>query len=231
MAVADLLAQAVDNGRVAFGDFVGLLTGSPLHAIGAGCAVIGFGLTLAGAFARTMLPLRWLAVASNVALLVYGALAPAMVPFVTALVLLPVNVWRAFEITRLTRRVSRAQVTADMAGLWLRPYMKSRKLAAGATLFRRGDTADRLFLLVDGVLELVEIGTALPPGRIFGEIALFSPDHARTHTARCTSDCTILEIDETTVRELYFQHPDFAFHLMNLLAGRLTADVARQAVR
>ena len=64
-------------------------------------------------------------------------------------------------------------------------------------------------------------------GRIFGEIALFSPDQTRTQTVRAISDCTVLEIAGSTVKELFYQSPAFGFHLMELLAVRLGADVQR----
>jgi len=105
--------------------------------------------------------------------------------------------------------------------------MKKRRLAAGRVLFRKGDNAHRMYLLVDGEMEVVEIGVRLEPGRIFGEIALFSPDHTRTFTVRCLTRCTVLEIDESTVRQLYFQNPAFGFHLIGLLTGRLRDDLAR----
>ena len=76
-------------------------------------------------------------------------------------------------------------------------------------------------------MELVEIGQPLTAGIIFGEIAFFAPDKRRTHTARCITECLVLRIDEETVRQLYFQNPAFGFHLMGLVAGRLSADIAR----
>ena len=131
------------------------------------------------------------------------------------------------EVTRLTRRVARAQADADLAGLWLKPYMKPRRFKAGHVLFRKGDQANRLYMLVDGEMELVEIGQRLEPGRIFGEIALFSPSGLRTHTVRCIGACSVLEIHESTVKQLYYQNPAFAFHLIEMIAGRLSADVER----
>jgi CRP/FNR family transcriptional regulator, cyclic AMP receptor protein len=80
-------------------------------------------------------------------------------------------------------------------------------------------------------MELSDLGTELAPGRIFGEIALFSPSRVRTQAVRCLSPCTVLEIDESTVRQLFFQDPPFAFHLVELLAERLSGDVERAESR
>ena len=207
--------------------FVANMLASPAHMVAGLAAALGVGLVAAGALTRTMLPLRWLAVGSNVGLLTYGVLQPSPITMMVALSLLPINLFRAVEVTRLTRRVNRAGVQADMAALWLRPHMKARRLKAGRTLFTKGDVADRLYLLAEGQLELADIGVPLHPGRIFGEVALFTPNHNRTHTIRCITDCIVLEIHESTVRQLFFQHPAFAFHLVQLLAQRLGDDVQR----
>jgi hypothetical protein len=37
----------------------------------------------------------------------------------------------------------------------------------------------------------------------------------------------VLEIHGRTVKQLYYQNPSFGFHLIELLAGRLSADVER----
>src|SRR5438874_1981951 len=64
-------------------------------------------------------------------------------------------------------------------------------------------------------------------GRMFGEIAFFSPSRRRTATARCLDDCLVLSVNEHTVRELYYQNPSFGFELVGLVAARLSADSAR----
>jgi len=194
-------------------------------------AAIGVGLVIAASFVRTMVPLRWLAVGSDAALLVFGSLQPSPITLVLAATLLPINVFRAVEVTRLTRRVARAQADADLTGLWLKPYMKQRKLKAGQTLFSKGEPARWLYLLVDGEMELADIGKPLEAGRIFGEIALFSPSGLRTHTVRCITNCSVLEIHERTVKQLYYQNPAFGFHLIELLAARLSTDVERAEAR
>ena len=200
---------------------------SPKQILAHLAAGIGITLVVVAAFVRTMIPLRLLAVGSNVGLLIYGALRPSPITMMIAATLLPINIYRAIEMTRLTRRVNRAEVAGNQAGLWLRPYMKPKKLRAGQVLFRKGDRADRMYLLVQGEMELADIGVKMASGRIFGEIALFSPDKIRTHTVRCLTPCTVLVISYGTVKQLYFQNPAFGFHLIELLASRLGQDVAR----
>ncbi|HSB23194.1 MAG TPA: cyclic nucleotide-binding domain-containing protein, partial [Burkholderiaceae bacterium] len=184
-------------------------------------------LILAGSFVKTMIPLRWLGLGSNLGFIVYGALYPQLPMLVLHSLLVPVNLYRLIEMIRLTRRVNAAAQAKDTSGLWLRPYMKRRKLKAGTVLFRKGDEADHLYMLASGRIELVEIGTELPAGRTFGEIAFFAPDRQRTATARCIEDSEVLAINESTVRQLYYQNPDFGFQLIGLVAGRLIADNRR----
>jgi len=198
-----------------------------LDAVALGAAAIAIVLVLAASFVKTMIPLRCLAVGGSLGFLVYGALHPA--PIMVALygVLLPIHVWRAVEMVRLTRRVAAAAHGGDLSGVWLKPYMNSRRVPVGELLFRRGDPADQLYLLADGRIEFVEIGEKMEPGRLFGEIAFFAPDRRRTLTARCASDCTVLSIDGPTFRQLYFQNPAFGFEVVTLLTRHLTSDLQR----
>jgi CRP/FNR family transcriptional regulator, cyclic AMP receptor protein len=226
-ALPDLIATATASVLA----YLETITSSPQQIVAHVAAAIGVAFVSVAALVRTMIPLRWLAVGSNVGLLIFGALHPSVPTLMVSCALLPINLWRALEMMRITRRVRRAASDADLAAIWLKPYMKPLRLRAGRVLFRKGDHANRLFLLTDGELELVEAGKRLEPGRIFGEIALFSPDRVRTNTVRCVTRCVVLAIHESTVRQLYFQNPSFGFHLIELLAARLTTDVGRAEER
>ena len=219
-------------------DFLALLQANlqeVLHSPRALTAYVAGGIAasfvIGSAFVRTMIPLRWLAVAGNIGFVVYGALHPQWLTLLVAAVLLPINVFRARQMMRLTRRVKAAEVSGDTSALWLRPYMRSRRLKAGTVLFRKGDAADHLYCLVDGHIELEEIGLRLEPGKIFGEIAFFAPDRRRTLPARCVEAATVLMIDEPTLKQLYHQNPSFGFHLISLIASRLSQDVRRLELR
>ena len=206
---------------------VALALSSPTEIV-ALCAVAAAGaLTLTSSFVKTMVPLRWLAVFSNIGFLIYGVLTPSPVMGLLHATLLPINVVRLFEMRRLTRRVRAAAENADTSGLWLRPYMKATRCKPGTVLFEKGDPAEHLYLLAEGRVDFVEIGQSVGPGRIFGEIAFFSPSRRRTSTARCAEPCVVLKINQQSVRELYYQNPAFGLELIGLVAGRLSADVAR----
>lgn len=219
LLISPIVLTALDRIEVEFGTTAGL--------IALASAALASALIVAGSFVKTMVPLRWLAVGSNVGFIACGALLPSLPMLALHMVLLPINVFRAAEMARLSRRVNTAASNRDSSGLWLRPYMKRRRLATGEVVFRKGDRADKLYLLATGRIELVEIGEVLEPGRMFGELAFFAPDRRRTLTARAIEPGLLLSIDEGTVRQLYFQNPEFGFELIGLVAGRLHADIHR----
>jgi len=219
MSIADMLAALQLHAQAV------LASPREIAAYLAGGLAASF--VIGAAFVRTMIPLRWLAVAGNIGFVIFGALRPQYLTLFVSVMLLPINLRRALQMMRLTRRVKAAETASDLSGLWLRPFMTARRLKTGAVLFHKGDLADQLYILVDGRIELAEIGFELERGQIFGEIAFFAPDRRRTFTARCVDDATVLMIDEATLKQLYFQNPAFGFHLIGLVAGRLSQDVRR----
>jgi CRP/FNR family cyclic AMP-dependent transcriptional regulator len=200
---------------------------SPSEMLALLFVLVGSGFVLVSSFVKTMIPLRWLAIGSNFGFVAYGALHPSYPMLLLHFALLPINVFRLSEMVRLTRRVKAVRVEGELSGIWLRPYMRSRRLRAGTVLFKKGDLGDRLYLLAEGRIELVEIAGSIAPGQIFGELAFFSPDRRRNLTARCAEDSIVLSIDEGTVKQLYYQNPAFGFKMVELVAARFSADVSR----
>ena len=219
MFLAELMGDATRYANAA------LASPSELFAIVS--VLIAAGLVLVSSFVKTMIPLRWLAIGSNFGFVAYGALHPSMPMLLLHAALVPINLYRLVEMVRMTRRVRAVSGAGDLLGIWLRPYMRSATLAAGTVLFKKGDMAERMYLLAEGRIELVEIGTSVKAGDIFGEIAFFSPNRRRGLTARCAENCLVLSIDESTLNQLYYQNPAFGFKLIGLVAGRLSADVQR----
>ena len=205
---------------------LGLLS-EPEQVLALASAGVAALLVIVSAFVRTMIPLRWLAVASNVGFIIYGIAHPAPLMVALHAVLLPVNLWRVWQMIRLTRRVNASAADAKQLEIWLRPYMRSRQRKAGQTLFKNGDVADRLYFLASGEVELPEVGRRLQAGQMFGEIAFFAPDRRRSSSARCLTDCTLMSIDEDTFKQLVYQNPDFGLEVVRLIAGRLSDDIRR----
>src|SRR5215475_6503937 len=86
-------------------------------------------------YMKTMIPLRSVAIASNVAFLTYG-LAGRLYP-IAALhaILLPLNVLRLRQMRSLIRRVKDAS-TGDISGDWLIPVRVRRRYKAVKVRFR-----------------------------------------------------------------------------------------------
>ena len=218
-----LIEELADNAS----RYLSAALSSPAELFALVSVVIAGGLVLVSSFVKTMIPLRWLAIGSNIGFVAYGAIHPSYPMLFLHAALLPINVYRLAEMMRLTRRVRAVRSDGALSAIWLRPYMRSAKLPAGTVLFNKGDLGDRLYLLADGRIELVEIASSIIPGQIFGEIAFFAPDRRRRMTARCAENSTVLSIDESTVKQLYYQNPAFGFKMIELVAARFSADVDR----
>lgn len=175
---------------------------------------------------KTMVPLRILAIMSNVLSAAYGY-EQAIYPMLALhLILFPLNAYRLYEMIELVRKVKRASRSGfDMK--WLKPFMSKRHPHAGDVLFRKGDVAEAMYLVVSGHFQLAESGIEVPPGAVVGELGMFSPDGRRTQTLVCRASGEILAITYRHFKELYFQNPEFGFYFLQLTTGRLFQNIAR----
>lgn len=181
---------------------------------------------------RRMVPLRVLALTSNVLFLTYAVIYAdykiakliVLPEFLLNLILLPVNARRLIEILRLTRQIEHASTDTPVSE-WLLPHMHLHKHHAGDTLFHKGDKAESIYYLAHGRLNLVEISEHLEAGALLGEIGLFSPTHTRTLTVICDTDCEIYQMSDEEVYQLYYQNPKLGFYFMRLIAERLHSDI------
>lgn len=172
----------------------------------------------------TMLPLRIVAIASNVLFATYGAAAHIYPVLVLHLILLPVNTARLVQILRLIKGVRAAQ-RSELSVESLLPFMTHRAVKAGDVLINKGDKADRMYYLFSGAMKIVELNKLLEPGAIFGEIGIFSPEQKRTARIVCVSDSEVYEISESKVKQLYYQNPAFGFAVIRLIISRLLEDI------
>ena len=181
---------------------------------------LGAIFTLSAYSMRNMLPLRCIALAANVAFITYGALVPVYPMLALHVSLFPLNLFRLWEILVSMRRMNEARSSERPLDV-LRPFLKPTRFSDGDVLFRRGDTPDRVYYVDTGTVELPELGEFLTAGTLFGEMAYFTDSAARTTSAICRSDCTILTIDEKIFMSLYRQHPEFGHYVIRLIAQRL----------
>lgn len=189
---------------------------------------------LASHFMKNMVPLRVLALVSNVLFLTYGAWhsgfdvneALLLPEFLLNLILLPLNAKRLIEILRLTKQIEQATQESPVSE-WLLPHMHLSKRKAGDVLFRKGDKADEIFYVASGRLRLEDVDHFIEAGELVGEIGLFSPRKARTHTVICDSDCELYHMTDEQIYRLYYQNPKLGFYFLQLIVERLLRDVQR----
>ena len=169
----------------------------------------------------TMLHLRVVALITSVLLFVFAFMSDIYPTMVLQMLLFPINGYKLLQILKL---VGSTEKPADQGGLsfaTLKPLMTRRRLAAGTTLIRKGDVADKLYYLDEGQLVVADIGKVLQPGAVTGEIGVFAADQRRTATVLCQTGCVVYELTERRTKELYFQNPGFGYAVMQLIITRL----------
>lgn len=183
-------------------------------------------LVFATFYVKTMIPLRILALCSNCAFILYGFLDGLYPVLILHIFLLPVNGYRLREMLRLVRQVKNSW-DSNLDSNWLKSFSTMRSTSAGTVLFRKGDRATAMYVVVSGLYRLAELGIALKTGEIVGELALLEPHHARTQSLECVEDGAVLEISYEQVKQLFYQNPEFGFYLLQLVAKRLFENAAR----
>jgi CRP-like cAMP-binding protein len=96
-------------------------------------------------------------------------------------------------------------------------------LAAGQTLFKEGDHGDLMYVLMSGTAEIVvrnRVVETAEAGAIVGEMAMID-DGGRSATVIAKTDCKWLPIDGKRFNFLVQQTPNFALHVMRVMADRL----------
>jgi CRP-like cAMP-binding protein len=105
----------------------------------------------------------------------------------------------------------------------LRHEPDTRFFKQGETIFREGDSADCMFAVIEGAVEIQLRGAVVErivPISVFGEMALLD-GQPRSATAVAAADCTVASIDEKRFLRLVEGTPRFALQIMQLIAERL----------
>lgn len=175
-------------------------------------------------FMRTMPALRLVASVAAVLAVAAGAAAGTPWLWIGGIMALAVNLWRDFEARATVRRVAG---DAEPSPAALFALVARETLAPGQVLFKRGDPGEEMYLVVDGEIEIVELGKTLGPGQVLGEVALLVPSHRRTATARAKGAATLARMTRRDMELTALQNPAFGFELLKLVARRLSDDVER----
>ena len=193
----------------------------PIEVLGYAASVLVF-LTFC---MKTLVPLRIAAISSNLAFLAYGFGAQLMPIILLHGLLLPLNIlrtWQQIGTMQKVRRAAKGDVSIDL----LLGSMKPKKMARDEVIFRKGEAAERLYYIASGTVWLKEIDKTIKPGVLFGEIGLFSHEHARTATAVCSMPGEILSLEEDHILKLCHEYPEFGFALTRLIASRMIENQA-----
>ena len=97
------------------------------------------------------------------------------------------------------------------------------QLAPGDSLFREGEKGEKMYVLLEGEMEILLgdfVLETVRQGALIGEMALID-DSARTASAVAKTPCRLAEIDRRRFHFLVQQTPHFATHVMKTLAHRL----------
>lgn len=101
-----------------------------------------------------------------------------------------------------------------------------RTLAPGEVLFRAGDTANTMYAVIRGEIEIVRDGEVIErvgADQIFGELAILDrkEQHVRSADARAATETVLVEVTQDRFLMMVKMNPPLALTLMNNLADRI----------
>jgi hypothetical protein len=190
------------------------------------CALVGAIFFVATLLTQTMVPLRVANMIGCAFFASFGVLAGDIKTFLLYFLLLPINAFRLRQMLNLVKK-ARTATQGDTSTEWLKPFMTERRYRKGDILFRKGDPAHEMFLGITGQFLVTELGIALPPGHLMGELGFLSPNNLRTATVECTEGGHVLTITYEKLLELYFQNPQFGYYFLVLTSQRLLENNSR----
>jgi len=98
------------------------------------------------------------------------------------------------------------------------------RVEAGSVLFRKGDSGDALYLILEGEVDIVnadgKILSTLGATRCFGEVSVLDKK-GRTATAVCVKDCRMLMISSNDFQEILEKYPVLYRNIVQVLTGWL----------
>ena len=129
----------------------------------------------------------------------------------------------------LLREVLHEELGELESGVWekLLPAIRWKELGAGEILFREGDTADAMYVVVSGRLratrdndgETRTVGD-IGRGETVGEMALLTGD-VRSATVHALRDCVLAGLDRPTFNELSRACPQTVIHVAKVQFDRI----------
>jgi CRP/FNR family transcriptional regulator, cyclic AMP receptor protein len=112
----------------------------------------------------------------------------------------------------------------------LRAQLETREYARGEILFRQGDPATEMFVVLDGRIAIATqsgdgreaVVAVLERGGLFGELAIFD-DAPRSADGRALTEASVAVLPYEAIRDALRDRPELLWVMVRLLAERLRA--------
>jgi len=104
---------------------------------------------------------------------------------------------------------------------------------AGEVIFNEGEKGDCMYDTAEGEVDLEYQGRllhTLQSGEIFGEMGIINGE-PHSVTARARTDCKVVKISRRRFLFMVEQTPNFAIHVMRVLAERLHKETRRNCAK
>ena len=107
-----------------------------------------------------------------------------------------------------------------------------QSIAAGQPVFLAGDSGRVMFVLIEGQADVLvgdEVVESAGPGSILGEMALIDQG-PRSATVIARTECRLLPVDVERFNALIQKTPEFARHVMKVMADRIRSMNSRSVL-
>ncbi len=107
--------------------------------------------------------------------------------------------------------------------------VRAERYAAGRTVFAEGEPGEKMYVVIEGEVELRVKGQTverLGPGGLLGEMSLVDPA-PRSATAVTGTEAKLVAVDRRRFTSMIRTRPNFALHIMRVMADRLRRMDAR----
>jgi len=167
-------------------------------------------------YMKGMVPLRVVAIASNIAFITYAWIDGLMPILVLHGALLPLNLLRLLQLRRLEHKVERA-VEDERSIELLLPLMRRVTIRSAEMLCGGRCVSDELYYIVKGTLYLPEVKKEIGPGFWFGEIALFSHAAQKPVRAIAKTECVAMVLTGKAALAALVQQPQLGIPLLRVV--------------
>lgn len=116
-------------------------------------------------------------------------------------------------------------------------YLEYRKEPEGSIIIKEGETADSLFFIVSGEVEVsvqtpVDSEPLVAPigkGEVVGEMAMLSSHNIRSATVTAISEIELLTLSKNNYETLVEKHNKIAFKILKSITSNLCERIKRQS--